>query len=166
MNGTLELLKHHRRVYAIDTEAQAQRIQGRIEECRNHPSFAGFRTIDDFRRSRLRLGGAYVINVLHTLPSVEDRVDLLQSVRRNLRRGGFVLLDVPSFADYYRERMTPENRYGDGYIFPQGRETYTFYRFSRPEELDEWAAAAGLEFEERIVDNHHWVRNYRVGTMS
>jgi hypothetical protein len=166
MNGTLELLKHHRSVYAIDMEAQRRRIQNRIEECSKHPSFAGFRSVDEFRLSKLRLGGAYVVNVLHTLPEVDQRIDLLVVTARNLRSNGFILIDVPSFADYYKGRMSRANAYGDGYLFRQGPDAFTFYRFSRAEEVDEWATAAGLEFDSRIVDNHHRVRIYRVASMS
>jgi SAM-dependent methyltransferase len=166
MAGTVELLRHHKKVYAVDTGRQEERIRHQIDACSANPRFAGFRTTEEFARSRLRLGGVYVVNVLHTLPTPAARVRLLESARRNLRTGGFVLIDVPSFADYYRGRLRPENAFGDGYVFQQGTGKFTFYRFSRPEELDSWAAAAGLTFDFGIVDNHHWVRVYRSSKMS
>lgn len=161
MQGTLELLQYHAAVYAVDSEYQRSRIAHRIAECEEHAAFARFKTWDEFKSSRLRLAGAYVVNVLHTLPARDQRIELLEAVRQNLKQNGFALLDVPYYEHYYKERMTSENTYGDGYIFRQGSDRYTFYRFTTVAELDEWAEMAGLGFDFRIVDNHHWVRVYR-----
>lgn len=161
MQGTLELIQHHAKVYAVDSDLQKHRIAQRIAICQTYPAFGGFKTWDEFKSLSLRLGGAYVVNVLHTLPSVDQRVELLEVVRQNLKREGFVLIDVPYYEHYYKERMIAENAYGDGYIFRQGPDKYTFYRFTTVAELDEWARDAGFRFDFRIVDNHHWVRIYR-----
>lgn len=161
MQGTKELLKYHNSVYAIDTVAQQTRIAGRITECEAHPSFSGFRSSDSFSKSRLRLHGAYVVNVLHTLPTVKRRVELLEAVRRNLTAGGFVVVDVPYYEWYYKKRMVAENAYKDGFVFSHGAEKYTFYRFTTIDELDQWAAAAGFAFDFRLTTNHHWIRVYR-----
>lgn len=161
MQGTRELLRHHEKVYAVDSAAQQTRIASEIEECAAHESFAGFKMWDEFKATRLRLGAAYVVNVLHTLPSRELRVQLLEAVRQNLRRDGFLLLDVPYYEHYYTGRMTLANAYADGYIFSQGAGKFTFYRFTSVDEMDEWAQLAGFRFDFRLTDNHHWVRIYR-----
>lgn len=161
MQGTEELLKHHAAVYAVDSARQQQRIKDRIDQCEAHPAFRRFVTSDEFFSSRLRLGAAYIVNVLHTLPSVDDRVALLKAAQRNLTKSGALLVDVPYYEHYYTGRMTAENAFGDGFIFRQGPEMFTFYRFTTVDELDSWAARAGFRFDHRIVDNHHWVRIYR-----
>lgn len=161
MQGTLELLQHHDRVYAIDTEFQRSRIAERLAEAGSQSGFAGFRTAEWFATSRLRLAGAYIVNVLHTLPSVDERVGVLTAARRNLRRSGFVVVDVPCYEHYYSSRMTEENRFSDGYIFKKYPGRFTFYRFTTVQEMDAWAAAAGLAFDFRVTDNHHYVRVYR-----
>lgn len=161
MQGTVELMRHHSHVYAVDTDFQRSRVADRLAEVGSRPAFAGFKTIDEFAVSKLRLGGAYVVNVLHTLPVEDERVDLLETVRRNLRASGFVVVDVPYYEHYYRSRMTAANRFGDGYIFEKYPGRFTFYRFTTVPEMDTWANAAGLEFGFRITDNHHWVRVYR-----
>lgn len=161
MAGTLELLRHHRRVYAVDTAYQRTRIAARLRACEEHSGFAGFRTAEEFEKSQLRLGGAYLVNVLHTLESPSDRVKLLETTSRNLRANGFVVVDVPSSEHYYAERMTSDNARGDGYVFSRGGARYTFYRFCTAAEMDEWALQAGLKFDFRIPDNHHHVRIYR-----
>jgi SAM-dependent methyltransferase len=161
MQGTIELLKHHKRVYAVDTELQRQRIRDALEACSGHPRFAGFKTSEDFAGSRLRLGAAYCVNVLHTLPSRRIRTNLLRSVHRNLRDSGILILDVPAYEHYYAKKMTPQNRHGDGYIFKRGSKISTFYRFTTEGELDRWANTAGFEFEQKHVDHHHLVRRYR-----
>lgn len=161
MRGTIELLRHHKRVYAIDSELQRARISARLADCEREPAFAGFRTISEFEQSQLRLEGAYLVNVLHTLPSVDQRLDALRMIRRNVRRAGFVLIDVPAYEHYYKDRMRPSNRFGDGYVFEKYPGRFTFYRFTTPTELDGWAASAGFMFERRFVDHHHWVRLYR-----
>ena len=162
LSGTVELLGHHRHVYAVDTKRQAGRIEERLKAIRRQ-EFAGFRVFDDFAESNLRLGGAYVANVLHTIPEPEDRVELLRAVQRNLRRAGFVVVDVPSYEHYYAQRMSAENAYGDGHVFSRGgkKAAHTFYRFTTTVELDDWAGEAGLVFERKVPDNHHHVRIYR-----
>jgi SAM-dependent methyltransferase len=92
--GTKELLRHHQRVYAIDTALQEKRIASRLAAIQTNTNFAGFRMSGSFASSKLRLGGAYVVNVLHTLPTPKAREALLQSIQRNLRTGGFVVIDV------------------------------------------------------------------------
>jgi hypothetical protein len=161
MQGTAELMRHHGRVYAVDTEFQRSRIAGRLAEMESDPAFAGFKTVEEFAVSRLRLGGAYVINVLHTLPSEDERVGLLEAVRQNLRKSGYVAVDVPSYEHYYSSRMSPANRFADGYVFEKYPGRFTFYRLTTVAEMDEWAEAAGLTFDFRVSDNHHWVRVYR-----
>jgi SAM-dependent methyltransferase len=160
MAGTLELLRHHRQVYAVDTELQRGRIGDRIALCSRKPNFAGFMTNEEFGASRVRLDGAYVVNVLHVLPAKSARVELLRMVREKLKRNGFALLDVPYYEHYYKGRMTRENQFRDGYLFQQGGDVYTFYRFTTADELDAWAQAAGLRFKSRVVDNHHHARIY------
>jgi SAM-dependent methyltransferase len=161
MRGTRELLRHHDAVYAVDSERQRARIAAEIDVCSTDRAFRGFRSWDQFRDSKLRLGGAYVVNVLHTLPFPRERIELLRGVHRNLAKGAFLLLDVPYYEHYYKGRMTSSNSYSDGYIFRQGPEAFTFYRFTTTDELDTWADSAGFEFDFRIADNHHWVRIYR-----
>jgi hypothetical protein len=161
MKGTVDLLKHHEKVYAVDLASQRSRIEDRIRNCDAYEGFAGFKTFEEFQQSKLRLGGAYVVNVLHTLPEVEMRVELLRAVHANLRGSGFAVLDVPSSAAYYTGRMTDKNRYGDGFIFAQGNGFYTFYRFTRAQELDWWAAEAGFRFDFSVTVHNHRVTVYR-----
>jgi SAM-dependent methyltransferase len=159
--GTAELLRHHKRVYAVDTVVQRQRIADRLRPLEAATGFAGFRSSGEFQASKLRLGGAYLINVLHTVPSVAERVSLLRSSHQNLCSGGFAVVDVPSYEHYYSQRMQTDNAFGDGYIFCHPGNRYTFYRFCAAEELDDWASAANLEFERAVSDHHHQVRIYR-----
>lgn len=161
LSGTAELLRHHRQVYAVDTAVQRERIATRLTPIETVASFAGFRSAEEFQASKLRLGGVYLINVLHTVPSNAERVSLLQSGRQNLRSGGFVVVDVPSYEHYYSRRMGPGNAFGDGYIFAHSGNRHTFYRFCVAEELDDWASSADLEFERSVSDHHHLVRIYR-----
>ncbi len=161
--GTMELLRHHAHVYAVDREFNRSRIEGQLEIAAAHDGFAGFLTFEEFARARLRLDAAYVVNVLHTLPSVEERLELLAAVGRNVIRGGTLVLDVPSYEHYYAERMTPENAYGDGYVFRHPGNVFTFFRFASEEELDDWAASSKFRFERRVSDHHHFVRIYRRG---
>lgn len=161
MQGTIELMKYHDKVYAVDTEIQRHRLIARLEMCSRNPHFGGFKTTEEFLSTGLRLGGAYVVNVLHTLPSAQERIALLSAVRRNLRSSGFLLIDVPYYEHYYKGKMNRENAYRDGYLFPQGKGRFTFYRFSTREDIDSWAERAGFVRESEIPDNHHYVQIYR-----
>jgi SAM-dependent methyltransferase len=161
MRGTEVLLQHHEAVYAVDTGRQRRRIEERLQACTAQIGFRGFRTIDEFRRSQLRLGVAYLINVIHTLPDPGERVDLLASIHRNLKRDGLLVIDVPASESYYSERMTAENEFSDGFLFKRFGETFTFYRFCSEAELDQWAGEAGFSFKEKVPEHHHRVRIYR-----
>jgi hypothetical protein len=160
MAGTMELLKHHGVVFAVDREANRSRLQDQIAIAARHPAFGGFLSFEELARKRLRLDAAYVVNVLHTLPSAEERLTLLSAVHRNVRRAGTLVLDVPSYEHYYAQRMTSKNAHGDGYVFEHPGAIFTFYRFTSDQELDEWAGAVGFRFERRVSDNHHHVRVY------
>jgi hypothetical protein len=110
---------------------------------------------------RLRLGIAYVVNVLHTIPDPTARVEVLKSARRNLTDHGVLVVDVPTAESWYSSRMTPERAYSDGYVFQRPGQPHTFYRFCTEHELDVWAGAAGFDFERKVVVHHHRVRIYR-----
>jgi len=157
--GTKELLKHHGTVYAVDTEIQADRVASRLDEISTSPRFGGFLTLDQLEASDISLDGAYLVNVLHTIPTVDRRLDILAAVRSRVKDGGFLLIDVPSYEYYYSQRMTKQNALEDGHYFKNGP-GYTFYRFCKADELDSWANKAGFVFEGRAVVNHHLVRLY------
>lgn len=159
--GTAELIRFHRQVYAIDTSVQRKRIAARLARLESMEAFRGFRSDKEFSKSRLRLGGGYVINVLHTLPTAAERVAVLRSTYQNLRLGGFAVVDVPSYEHYYSQRMGPENVFGDGYVFRRYGNRYSFYRFCTADDLDLWASNAGLSFDRAVPDHHHIVRVYR-----
>lgn len=159
--GTQEMLRHHDAVYAVDSARQQKRIKGRLEVCERDPRFRGFRTSESFSQMRLRLKVAYVINVLHTLPSPAARIEILESARRNLTVRGTLVVDVPASESWYSSRMTPERCFSDGYVFRRPGQPHTFYRFCSEEELDHWASAAGFSFERKVAIHHHRVRIYR-----
>lgn len=159
--GTTELIRHHRQVYAVDTSTQRKRIAARLIRVESKETFSGFRSDKEFAKSKLRLGGGYVINVLHTLPIPTERVAVLRSAHQNLRLGGFLVVDVPSYEHYYSQRMGSENALGDGYVFQRYGDRHSFYRFCTASELDRWASKAGLSFDRAVPDHHHLVRIYR-----
>jgi len=143
-------------VWAVDTETQLDRIDGILSEVRSE---FGDRlcsmSIKEFSSSRLRLDAAVIVCVLHTIPSVKARKDLLRAIRRNVKKGGKLLVDVPFGEPYYRRKMTMERRYRDGYLMGCGS-CRTFYKEFDEEEIKSLVEEFGFLFELKLdVRRHH-----------
>lgn len=141
-------------VVLLDTKNQYQRIKNKLSELSGkYSSFNEFIDTDSFQRNRLQLDGALIINVLHILPEIHERIELLKGVYRNLRKKGFIFIDVPRNETFYRNSVKTAKSYNDGYIMRRGG-YYTFYVNIRFEELKGYAEEAGFQFVQRLYLNH------------
>ena len=141
-------------VVLLDTNKQYQRVKNKLRELSGkYSSFNEFIDTGSFQSKRLQLDGAIIINVLHVLPETKERMELLKGVYRNLRKRGFIFIDVPSNETFYRNSVKTAKSYNDGYIMHRGG-YYTFYKNIRFEELKSYAEEAGFQFVRRIHLNH------------
>lgn len=125
------LRKHFEEIILVDTELQCRRIRSLV------PEATGIRllTSSQFGQLRGRLDAAFLISVLHVIPSKRQREELLAAVVSKVRRGGYLVVDVPSGVSYYRTRCTPDKRYRDGWAMGAGPRR-TFYKNYTAHELD------------------------------
>jgi SAM-dependent methyltransferase len=152
--NTLHFLEAFPHVILTDREAQYERIKDRLREMsRDYRSFAGFMDDKSFARRKLNLDGAILINVLHILPSRPERVELLSSAWRNLRKGGLAFIDVPRNETFYRDLVKNAAPYHDGYAIR--RDDYsTFYKNLTFDDLKGYSEEAGFELERRVFLGH------------
>jgi len=142
-------------VVLVDTELQYKRIQQKLAELsKAHASFKEFIDVETFKERKMQLDGAIVINVIHVLPTVDQRLALLRSGYRNLRTGGLIFIDVPFNETYYRDSVKTAQPYNDGYVMSWGKSFCTFYKNMPFDELKEYTEKVGFQFEKRIYLDH------------
>lgn len=152
--NTPHFLREFPFVILIDTKHQYTRIKDNLDEMSKlHSSFRGFIDVESFQHKRMQLDGAIIINVLHILPTIEERMDVLKGVYQNLKKGGFLFIDVPRNETYYRNAVKTAIPHNDGNIMRRGS-YYTFYKNMSFEELRTYAEEVGFQLVQRIYLNH------------
>lgn len=152
--NTPHLLKAFSSVILTDRGEQYERIKDDLALlAKRHRSLIKFVDAKAFKEMALNLDAAIVINVLHVLPSVEERVECLEATCRNLHEGGFVFVDVPHRVTYYQKLPKNSVRFRDGRAIRKG-DHFTFYKDMSTSELVKYAAQAGLVLDEKIPIGH------------
>lgn len=142
-------------VILVDTSLQYTRVRHKIAELsKTYTSLKRFIDSESFSKTEMQLDGAIVINVLHILPTENDRLRLLTGGYKNLRGGGLIFIDVPYNETFYRGLVKTAQAYNDGYIMRRGSKYCTFYKNMTFTELKEYAEKVGFEFEERVYLDH------------
>ncbi len=141
-------------VVLVDRQAQIERIGNKVAVlAEEYESLLGLMEANEFAGNDLDLDAAVVINVLHVLPIIGDRIQLLKSVARNLRDGGFLFLDGPRNETYYRTLVKTASPYRDGFVMR--RDSYfTFYKNLSFTDLADYSEEAGFEVLEKITLSH------------
>lgn len=147
------LVKAFKYVVLTDRKEQYERIREQLDELRRFASFKAFIEARLFARQKLNLDAAIIINVLHILPSRQERLDVLNAARRNLRKGGALFIDGPYNETYYRDLVKTAVSYRDGVVMRRG-DYCTFYRNMDFGELRSYVEEAGFTFERRIFLDH------------
>lgn len=141
-------------VILTDTNRQYTRIRDKLDHLSAiYPSFKSFIDTKSFQEKRMQLDGAIVINVLHVLPTSGERIKLLKAVYLNLRKKGFLFVDVPCNETFYRNIVKSAKSHNDGYVMHRGG-YYTFYKNMAFEDLKSYVEKVGFQMERRIYLNH------------
>lgn len=130
------LIKHFPKITLVDTPYQCERIRPLLEHKKH-----GITLIDNvqFEASDKKFDGIFCISVIHTIPKIEERDNIVMNIYRKLKIGGFFVLDVPVHETYYARKCTKENEYEDGWYMGTGP-YYTFYKDYTAKELDEFVS--------------------------
>lgn len=152
--NTPHILKAFNHVILTDRKEQFDRIKEQLSEmAKKYRSFQSFTEEKSFARKRLNLDAAIVINVLHILPTREERVELLKAARQNLRKGGIIFIDIPRDETYYRNLVKTGMPYNDGHVMRRN-DYYTFYKNMTFEKLREYVEEVGFTFDQRVFLDH------------
>jgi SAM-dependent methyltransferase len=152
--NTPHILKAFPFVILVDTKHQYTRIRDRfVQMSELYSSLEKFIDAESFQSKKMQLDGAIVINILHILPTIEARINVLRSAHQNLRKEGFLFLDVPWHEKYYRKQVRTAKPYNDGRIMKRGN-YYTFYKNMSLLELTEYAESLDFSVRKRIDLDH------------
>lgn len=152
--NTPHILKAFPYVILTDLKEQYERIKEHLLEFRKkYDSFKGFIEERSFARKSLKVDAAILINILHILPTRDERIGLLKAAWQNLRKGGIIFIDVPHNETFYRNLVKTAIPYNDGYAMRRNN-YYTFYKNMSFDELKEYVAEVGFNVQQRIFLNH------------
>lgn len=125
------LIRNFSKIMLIDTELQCNRIKSDVP----HSKEVLLQSTDQFEKSSERFDAAFLISVLHIMPSRQRRFRLLETAFRKIKLGGFLVVDVPTGENYYLRRCGRHNAFRDGYLMGKSG-TRTFYKLFSAKELD------------------------------
>jgi len=116
----------------IELPAQVKRIKELLPSSNSLKLFSS----DEFLNSSKKYDAIFLISVLHTMPSIIMRRHILRRCGEKLKKGGFLIIDVPQSETYYLRRQREFRPYKDGWLMKRGN-SYTFYKNYYSEELDD-----------------------------
>jgi hypothetical protein len=116
---------------------------------------------DDFKRDHAHYDAFFFICVLHTIPTSIERTNMIRIATEKLKRGGFIVVDVPQSETYYNRRRKTLPRYKDGYLLRWG-DHFTFYKSFYAAELDAlFAKIDALALFRKVWYTKHLIRIWR-----
>lgn len=115
----------------VDTELQCERVRNLM------PKSQKIRLLDTerFLRDKKEYDAIFIISVLHVIPEVKARREILSLAINKVHARGYIVVDVPCGENYYRKKCTSENQYRDGWVMGNGP-FRTFYKNYSAKELD------------------------------
>ena len=155
LRNLIPILTKFNRIWAVDTELQHKRNLSKLQKIQTrHASFKGFINTKEFNSMQLKSSAAMIISVLHAVPHKKQRLQILKSTKKNLRKGGFLLVDVPFRESYYKNRMKKSNKYLDGYL-QGGINVKTFHKEFKRNELIRLVTNLGFVIVKELHTSHH-----------
>ena len=144
-------------VSLVETERRCKKLKLDVAD-KNHIQLQSTR---EFQLDRSRYDAIFLISVLHTIPDPKYRQRLVNLAASKVRRGGFIVVDVPQSETYYLRRSNSLPRFKDGYLLRWGR-YYTFYKNFYASELDAlFEKTSKLQLFEKTHYCKHLIRIWR-----
>lgn len=147
---TLHLLRKGYSVSAVEYEKlfqESNQAAGMLSDAsRFSTKFNKLVYPHQFERSKSRFDLVLLINVLNVMPVPVERRLVLSQCHEKLRKGGFLLWYTQRGDAYYKDKLVPEFRIGDGYFMGRGTRFKTFYREFTVAEIDELLSSSGFEY--------------------
>ncbi len=137
LRNSLILVKHFY-LWISDFKDQftSPKTQERLAVLTSNPNFRGIIYPDELKKGPLNVDAALLCFVLHTIPDVHLRKELVKSTISNLKTTGEIFVATPYGESYYKNKMSDDNKLKDGYIFHADQSQGTFYKEITREEID------------------------------
>lgn len=119
-------------------------VNQRLAFLRENKNFLGIIDPTEFRKGGLTADAAVLAYIIHTLPELQMRIELIESVIKNTKAPHEMFIAVPNGECYYRRRMGMQNKFNDGHFFVSGSEHKTFYREYTSKQLDRFMNHLGF----------------------
>jgi hypothetical protein len=92
---------------------------------------------------KLRVDASIVSLVLHIVPDVKTRQEIILNVKRNLKTPYEIFIVVPNGEKYYRKKAS--THYNDGYLLHCSNGQKTFYREYTAKQIDQLMFELGFK---------------------
>jgi hypothetical protein len=151
------LNEHFPHVTLVETELQCSRIRSAV------PKRKGIRLLstEAFASDARKYDAIFLISVLHIIPMPSTRREIIQLARSKLKKGGYLITDIPTGEAYYRHRCTKQNEYSDGWVMGTGN-VKTFYKNFSARAADRLIASVdSFTLSSKVSVDHHIVRIWR-----
>ena len=128
-------------------------IKGRLAKLKRSHNFKGIIYPNEFKHMQLDTDAAFISFVIHTIPEKSLRIQLIKNTMKNLKPPYELFIAVPCGEKYYKNKMTEENRFDDGFLFNAGHGKKTFYREYKREEIDKFMAELDFKLDRIFVSD-------------
>jgi hypothetical protein len=126
-------------------------IKDRLAKLKKSQNLKGIIYPNDLRKGKLNADAAFICFVIHTIPEKRLRIQLIENTMKNLKPAYEMFIAVPCGEKYYKNKMTEENRFNDGFLFNAGYGRKTFYREYTREEINKFMAEIGFKMNRIFV---------------
>jgi 2-polyprenyl-3-methyl-5-hydroxy-6-metoxy-1,4-benzoquinol methylase len=109
-------------------------------------------SLENSQELNLKFDFILCTNVLSAIPSTEDRIFMLNNVKRFLDRDGKALITVQYYNSYFNtySKNPKAAEYNDGWIIPKGND-FTYYGIIKPQILIGYCESAGLNIKHKYL---------------
>jgi len=141
------VLVNHFSLWICDFHEQlsSPSIKDRLSKLKKNRNLKGIIYPNDFKKRKLAVDAAFICFVIHAIPEKRLRIQLIKNTIKNLKPPHEIFIAVPCGEKYYKNKMTEENRFKDGFLFNAGYRRKTFYREYTREEINEFMAEIGFK---------------------
>jgi hypothetical protein len=151
------LEKHFNKIILVDTKVQCDKIKNNSLFKSHYELYS----TEEFANLNNTYDAIFLILVLHIVPEISVRKEILNIIPSKLSANGFLIVDVPTGEKYYRQKCNEKNRYNDGWIMGTGN-IKTFYKQYSAIELDNFIIEnSKLKLSQKINVDKHLIRIFK-----
>lgn len=149
-------------IYDFPEQLDNPTIKDRLAKLKKSHNFKGIIYPNEFKNRRLDADAAFISFVIHTIPEKRLRIQFIKNTMKNLKPPYELFIAVPCGEKYYKNKMTEENWFNDGFLFNAGHGQKSFYREYKSEEIDKFMAELGFKVNRIFSANKKRMRCYLV----